>query len=465
MRQRIELENIGIQILNASRAELYLSMPFMGAALDAPAFVMDLSTRTIGTDAFSLRYNPTWLMQVFAENPKQLNRTYIHMMLHCIFRHMFHADLYEDTGLWDLSCDIAVEAVLDEMRYSAIERVVSDFRQEWYEHLTEAEHVLSAERIYHYFITKKRNFSEEETLRQNFQACDHSFWERMRGEEQKDPDKPPADEAPPSLPDSDRDPQEESGADSLIGRMPKDEKEKEWAKKAKRLHDELALHEKEGSDDTGSLVRMLGFTERKHRDYRAFLERFRILREETRVDPDSFDYGFYNYGMEVYGNMPLIEENEYREVRRVEELVIALDTSASCQSVLVQKFLNDTASILFAAESFFKKVEIHIIECDDQVQNDIRITDVEQMRRFAGGFSVAGGYGTDFRPVFVYVEELQKKGILKNLKGLLYFTDGFGIYPEKPTPYDTAFVFYKDEEMSDVQVPDWALKLYMTEGL
>ena len=31
------------------------------------------------------------------------------------------------------------------------------------------------------------------------------------------------------------------------------------------------------------------------------------------VDMDSFDYGFYNYGMTVYGNMPLIEELEYRE--------------------------------------------------------------------------------------------------------------------------------------------------------
>ena len=186
-----------------------------------------------------------------------------------------------------------------------------------------------------------------------------------------------------------------------------------------------------------------------------------MVREEAAIDIDSFDYGFYHYGMTVYGNMPLIEENEYRESRKVEDLVIAIDTSASCQSVLVQKFLNETASILQSQESFFHKVNVHIIECDDQVQKDVVITDLEDMKKYAGGFTVSGGFGTDFRPVFDYVERLQRGGELKHLRGLMYFTDGFGTYPTKPTPYDTAFVFQTEEEHSDKEVPDWCLKLYL----
>ena len=50
---------------------------------------------------------------------------------------------------------------------------------------------------------------------------------------------------------------------------------------------------------------------------------------------------------------------------------------------------------------------------------------------------------------------------MKSLRGLLYFTDGFGIYPKKKPDYDTAFVFWKDEELDDTKVPSWALKLYI----
>ena len=76
-------------------------------------------------------------------------------------------------------------------------------------------------------------------------------------------------------------------------------------------------------------------------------------------------------------------------------------------------------------------------------------------------FEVLGGGGTDYRPVFAYVEELERRHVLKNLRGLLYFTDGYGVYPKRATPYDTAFVFRKDGDNDDTRVPGWALKLYV----
>ena len=73
-------------------------------------------------------------------------------------------------------------------------------------------------------------------------------------------------------------------------------------------------------------------------------------------------------------------------------------------------------------------------------------------------FKLRGGKGTDFRPVFRYIDDLMKEGKLKNLRGLMYFTDGRGIYPEKRPPYDTAFVFC-DDSYDDRDVPPWAMKL------
>ena len=48
-----------------------------------------------------------------------------------------------------------------------------------------------------------------------------------------------------------------------------------------------------------------------------------------KLNPDEFDYNFYTYGFALYENMPLIEPLEYREVKRIREFVIAIDTSGS----------------------------------------------------------------------------------------------------------------------------------------
>ena len=70
--------------------------------------------------------------------------------------------------------------------------------------------------------------------------------------------------------------------------------------------------------------------------------------------------------------------------------------------------------------------------------------------------------GTDFRPAFEYIAELLERGEFEQLRGVLYFTDGQGIYPEKKPPYDTAFVFMQ-KDYKDVDVPPWAMKLVIEE--
>ena len=70
-----------------------------------------------------------------------------------------------------------------------------------------------------------------------------------------------------------------------------------------------------------------------------------------------------------------------------------------------------------------------------------------------------GGGGTDFRPAFVYVDELRGSGEFKRLCGMLYFTDGYGTFPERPPDYKTAFVFVEREDA--VRVPPWAMCIYL----
>ena len=461
MKTRVELEETSKKILNMVRTELYLSMRFMGPALGSLDFQMDLSTRTVGTDAVSIRFNPAFLMQSYLERPELLNRTYMHMLMHCLFRHMFSAREHKDGELWDLCCDIAAESVVDSMDYPTILRVTSDFRQQWYEKLEGEVKVLTAEKLYHYFSTRKRDPYMEESLRQEFALCDHSFWERMKPpEEDKGPKAPSRSDSTEETPRTGETGQQEKDA-VPFGKA--DPKEDEWTEHAKRIQSDMETYAKDAAEDAGKLLWMLSLKNRVRKSYREFLKKFAVVREEVSVDMDSFDYGFYMYGLNLYGNMPLIEENEYREAKRIEELVIAIDTSASCKDKLVQQFLNETGAILKNQESFFHHVNVRILECDNQIQKDIRITNLEDLEKYADQFEVQGGYGTDFRPVFSYVEELRQKGELRNLRGLMYFTDGFGTYPEKPTDYETVFVFYGDEEKEEAKVPDWALKLYLDE--
>ena len=62
-------------------------------------------------------------------------------------------------------------------------------------------------------------------------------------------------------------------------------------------------------------------------------------------------------------------------------------------------------------------------------------------------------------PAFSYVNDLLEQGELKELAGLLYFTDGKGRYPAKRPDYRTAFLFLEDYD--EAAVPPWAMRLLL----
>ena len=197
--------------------------------------------------------------------------------------------------------------------------------------------------------------------------------------------------------------------------------------------------------------------EKSRQSYADFLRKFSVLREELHADPDEFDLNYYTYGLRLYGNMPLIEPVESREVKKIQEFVIVVDTSYSTSGELIHNFLKETYTILTEQNSFFAKSRIRIIQCDDQVRMDEEVKNSRELEQLLNRFTVIGGGGTDFRPAFAYVNELLEQGVLKNLGGLLYFTDGKGIYPKKRPEYKTAFLFLDDYDES--AVPSWAMRL------
>jgi predicted metal-dependent peptidase len=122
--------------------------------------------------------------------------------------------------------------------------------------------------------------------------------------------------------------------------------------------------------------------------------------------------------------------------------------------------LQKTYNILKSTESFASRINLRIIQCDAEIQEDVKITSQAEFDDYIKNFKIKGLGGTDFRPVFTHVNWLVEQGEFTRLKGLIYFTDGYGTFPTQMPPYETAFIFI-DEEYNIPIVPPWAIKLVL----
>ena len=165
--------------------------------------------------------------------------------------------------------------------------------------------------------------------------------------------------------------------------------------------------------------------------------------------------------MKLYGNMPLIEPLEYREASKIHDLVIAIDTSGSCQGKIVKSFLNKTYTIMKTAGAFFSNMNVHIIQCDSKIQSDDKITSMIEFDSYIRNLKIRGYGGTDFRPVFEMIDRYIAQKEFNDLRGLIYFTDGLGTYPGIVPHYPVAFVLIEDEKEKP-KVPAWAIKMVTT---
>ena len=411
-----------LQILDVIRSDLYLDFRYLDMALSALTWSPNEQIHTFATDGSYLFFSREQLLRLFQKNPLFLNRAYMHSVFHCIFRHLWMRGQREPV-LWNIACDIVVEWIIDSFQKKSTRRILSLQRKRIYEQLKEENIPITAAAIYHWLLSVTD--SEEQAAPQfEFYPDDPRFW--------------PRDPAPaPSA--------------ARAGET--------WEKIGGRVTTEMERRGQEEADALSS-VRTQIEQGRSRRSYQEFLRKFTVLKEEMHCDYDEFDLNYYTYGLRLYKNMPLIEPLESREVMKIQEFVIVIDTSYSTNGPLVKRFLEETFQIIRQRDSFFRKSHIRIIQCDNQVHADAVIRSEEDITRLLSDFSLIGGGGTDFRPAFAYVNRLLDEGAFHNLRGLLYFTDGKGIYPSKRPPYETAFIFL-DESGFTPEVPAWAMKIHL----
>ena len=107
-----EQELTGKKILQNCRNQLYLDFPYLDGAFTSLEYKADSSIDTIGTDGELIYFNPVFLMKKYLEDPAVVRRGYLHMLLHCLYLHIF-MEPDRDSGEWDRECDCFVEQLID----------------------------------------------------------------------------------------------------------------------------------------------------------------------------------------------------------------------------------------------------------------------------------------------------------------------------------------------------------------
>jgi len=433
--KKAQIDSLAKEIIKLSRDQIAVNMRFLEMALYRLKPKSVTGFGRIATDRKNILYDPVYVLECYKKEQTAITRVYLHLLFHCVFFHSFQYDKLKKE-YWDLACDLAVEHMILDLGIAntamenddAQRQILTDYKKEAGK--------LTAERLYKNFLVNEPSQKRMGEIKRLFSRDNHESW-LMK---------------------------EEELAVSLA----------EWKKISERIKTDLKSFSK-GKNKSNALSENLREVTRENYDYGSFLRRFMTMGEQMKVNDEEFDYIYYTYGLELYYDMPLVEPLEYADDKKIKEFVIAIDTSASCRGKTVQAFLKKTYSIMKSSETFFRKMNVHILQCDNCVESDTVIHSQEEFDEYIKNGKLVGFGTTDFRPAFEYVKELQEKGEFKNLKGLIYFTDGYGTYPEKAPEYDVAFVFVRQNgpvvsdnvngvllnEGISPDVPPWAIRLIL----
>lgn len=447
-------EQLASDAMEASRKQIVAALRFLDSAVFA---LKPQRGKAFQTDGNRLFYTPEEIFLRAKDGMAVLSHDVLHVLFHCIFRH-FSTGEGMDRRLWDLACDLAAEDLILSLQASAFDTPKSREREIALRELRKKHGRIQAERLYRDFKRVPPVEQEYLRLKELFFVDDHSLWyheasSSSRTETETDS---LAEETEAELQLTDEMTENADGREFREAEVKLTEED--WERISERVKLSLESEERGHGEGGEKLLAELSRSTEKKIDYRSFLMKFAKKHEALKVDDASFDYIFYSYGMELYGDMPLIEPLEYTEEDRIKDLVLAIDTSGSTDGPLVRTFVRQSFEMLQEESVFGHSFRIHVIQCDAKVQDDVVLRTQEDVEEYLGHLELRGLGGTDFRPVFTYVDDLISRGEIRDLRGLLYFTDGKGTFPKRNPAYDTAFIFAGDEA-EDAAVPPWAMKV------
>jgi predicted metal-dependent peptidase len=328
-----------------------------------------------------------------------------------------------DRKLWDLSCDIALEHAISQLKLMAVTVEREQKQRDITEKLKRQAGMLTAGKIYRWLLTHPLGETEYETWRRLFFADGHDLWY-------------------------------ENGETIQTQRTGLED----WQEIARRMQVDMETFARRQGDKAEAIMQNLREVNRETYDYAGFLRKFATRGEPMRTNPDEFDYIFYTYGMRLYENMPLIEPLEYRDIKNIREFVVALQFSGLLSLKEVRGFIRKTYEVLRATDSPKSQVRLHFLLCDGANAEYVHIRDETELETLLQRLKIRDE--TDFRPAFIHADGMLQRGEFRNLRGLIYLTDGAGAFPRAKPNYYAVFVFVNDD-YGKPDVPPWAIRIVL----
>lgn len=413
-----KISDSALEALKSCRNALAQLFPMMIPALYVHEFKECDKVQTLTSDYSCIYYSPEYITALYKENKYKLCALLLHTILHCMFLHQTQAYSDKELGSYaDASVQLMMERIAPSLLKKSKTPPVFIRRASIAERLSFKKLAAQA--------GSGSSFGEKVLgLCKEIQILDdHSAW---------------------SL-----DFKPESGqSDFGI----KAESAQKWQSVLMKIA--------ESSDDVsglmtgcgeGSEIEMITPAKPCGISYSELIERYLKRYEASCLNPEEIDMPSYALGIDLYGNIPLIEESEVKDDIPGGSIIIALDTSGSCSGAILESFVRETMSILDRLPS--ENRTVRIIKCDATIQSETVIRqgddyDVKELCR-CKGFG-----GTDFRPVFKRAEEINAA---EGVDLLIYFTDACGSFPAAKPKVNSLILVYEDE-YSDYRnyLPKWA---------
>ncbi|MGI6754864.1 MAG: DUF2201 family putative metallopeptidase [Atopobiaceae bacterium] len=472
--ERARAHELALKVVDLARYTILSENHFLMPAVELlqPKIKEGLGT-IFSTDGRSLFIDPDMVLDQFSQTRQPPVHDLCHVIVHCLLLHPFTTSKI-DAKAWSLASDIVAEHVTAELcrkrpgaRGEALDIVFEQLSEDLGDKPT-------TERIYR-ALEDGRYANVRERWAEAFKVDDATAWfgssrkkaaqkpSEGSGQQPQGSGQQPQGSGQQPSPSSAHELAHEASfqSDDADGAPDTAQLEARWRHIGKSVRLNLETISKSRGQALGHLHHELEVSGRPHQDLREFLRQFVRVREAMRVSPDEFDYVFYSLGLSLYGNMPLMENLEYREEHAIYDFIIVIDTSASVEGDAVRSFV-ECAFDVIEQGSGGEHINVHLIQADAAVRSDTVIDTHKDLERWSHEVTLEGFGGTDFRPAFDYVDALIADRRMHKVSGMIYFTDGWGIYPERVPSYKCAFVFLDDTYRKEI-VPPWAMQFVLSE--
>jgi len=386
----VDLEEIENKLTKA-RTQLILDKPFLGnLVLRLPMKAAGSWCRTSATDAKSFYYNPSFIEKL---DNHQTKFVLIHEALHCALTH-FARRGNRDKHKWDLACDFAINPLL----------VKEGFRPPLDVPIFSKYESMIAEEIYPMIDDSIDTEPMDQHLYDDNPKDDADESDGGMREDSLDGQKDDT-----SSKGQDSKPSQGNSNSGDLAEQPSpltpDEMQELSSRWQKNLASSAQLAQQAGKLD-GEFAKLVDFFLQPQLSWQSLLAQYM-----STLARDDFSYARPSRRS---GNaiLPSLRSSQI-------DITVAIDTSGS----ITQEEINEFISEINAIKSNMR-ASITLIACDEKV-NDNLIWRFEAWDELQFPASLGGGKGTNFNPVFDYIDKQDSPSSV-----LIYFTDAKGKFPQ-----------------------------------